>query len=175
MVQHVLPTIPWILSGLLEPAGLASRYNKGPDIYQRLFPLSTLFKDPHEYLRSLGPTPSVYNPDDTSATGAILTLVNFFLYSAAVQFLCCHVASEPGLARAYLKMTLFFDYGHVWASYKGIGYDLLISPWDWNFVTVVNIGVVCVLHLLRITYLSGLFGKDNDIAGRQKYPAKKVE
>ncbi|KAK6524904.1 hypothetical protein TWF281_011800 [Arthrobotrys megalospora] len=160
MVQHVMPTIPWIVFGFIEPAALA-------------YACFVAFKDPHEYMRALGPTPDSYNPDDASIA-AILSLGNVFLLIAAAQFLCCHVSSEPRVARAYIFCVALADYGHIWATYKGIGYDLLMNPLAWNDTTAGNIGASAVLNVLRIAYLLGLFGKDNENVGK-KDVVKKVK
>ncbi|KAF3926807.1 hypothetical protein ABW20_dc0100977 [Dactylellina cionopaga] len=153
MVEHVMPTIPWFVFGILEPLAL-------------IWAFFTILPDPHSYLRALGPTASAYHPDDPSAS-AILSLANVFLLLAGAQFLCCHVSSEPRIARAYILIVTFADYGHIWAAYKGIGYELLVNPKEWNDVTFGNIGISVILNMMRIAYLAGLFGKDNANVGRK--------
>ncbi|KAK6506054.1 hypothetical protein TWF506_010978 [Arthrobotrys conoides] len=160
MVQHVMPTIPWIIFGFIEPAAL-------------VYACFVAFKDPHEYLRALGPTPDAYKPDDASVA-AILSLGNVFLLIAVAQFLCCHVSNESRIARSYVLLLVFADYGHIWATYKGIGYDLFMNPLAWNDTTAGNIGASAVLNVLRIAYLLGVFGKDNDNLGK-KDVVKKVK
>lgn len=160
MVQHVMPTIPWILFGFIEPAALT-------------YACFVVFKDPHEYLRSLGPTPDAYKPDDASVA-AILSLGNVFVLIALAQFLCCHVSSESRIARSYVLILVLADYGHIWATYKGIGYDMFMNPLAWNDTTAGNIGVSAVLNVIRIAYLLGLFGKDNENIGKEDV-VKKVK
>ncbi|KAF3929604.1 hypothetical protein ABW19_dt0209256 [Dactylella cylindrospora] len=147
MVQHVMPTIPWFIFGILEPLAL-------------IWAFFVIIPDPHNYLRALGPTPEAYTPDDASAA-AILSLGNVYLLLAGAQFICCQVSREPRVARTYILLVTFADYGHIWAAYKGIGYDGLIDYKNWNDVTAGNIGVSAVLNVLRIAYLAGLFGKDD--------------
>ncbi|KAF3201085.1 hypothetical protein TWF106_003038 [Orbilia oligospora] len=138
--------------GFIEPTALA-------------YACFVAFKDPHEYLRALGPTPDAYTPNDASVA-AILSLGNVFLLIAVAQFLCCHVSNESRIARSYVFLLVLADYGHIWATYKGIGYDLFMSPLAWNDTTAGNIGASAVLNVIRIAYLSGLFGKDNENVGK---------
>ncbi|KAK6497500.1 hypothetical protein TWF481_011907 [Arthrobotrys musiformis] len=148
MAQHVMPTIPYIIFGYVEPIILACA-------------CFVALKYPHQYLRSLGPTPDTYQPDDASLA-AILSLGNVFLLAGLAQFLCCNVSKEVHIARSFIYLLVLADWGHLWATYMGIGYDIFINPRLWNTAAAVNIGGAVAMNIIRFAYLFGFFGKDNE-------------
>ncbi|EPS41043.1 hypothetical protein H072_5073 [Dactylellina haptotyla CBS 200.50] len=162
MVAHVMPTIPWIAFGILEPILCVGA-------------CFTILVDPHAGLRALGPSPEAYHPDE-APVAAIVSLANVSLLMAGAEFVCCYLSREVQVARAYICCLIVADLGHIFPAYKGVGPILFMNPAGWNAITALNIwGAVGVIGM-RVAYLAGVFGEDNQsVGGKNGGDAKKRE
>ena len=94
-----------------------------------------------------------------SPQAEVLTLQagNVLLLLGAIAVICSFT-NHPEIAKWYLIAVAFADYGHIYASYRGMGQDF----WDvstWNDMAWGNVGVSAFLNVNRILTVMGVFGR----------------
>ncbi|KAI0191472.1 hypothetical protein EV127DRAFT_428423 [Xylaria flabelliformis] len=153
MAVTCLPTIPFMIFGIIEPVLLAIAY-------------ITTLQDPFAFYarqaqnHELSPSdPSSFPPQAQILT---LQLVNVYLLLAAMAVICSWT-THARTARWYLAAVALADYGHIWACYVGVGLDLLLKPAEWNDMLWGSVGVSAFLNIVRLSTLAGVFGTVKDV------------
>lgn len=85
-------------------------------------------------------------------------LANVYLLLAAIAVICCFSSSST-TAKWYLIAVAFGDYGHIYASCRGLPPNVLWDISQWNEVVWGNIGVSLVLNVVRLLTVMGAFGR----------------
>ncbi|KAI8634771.1 hypothetical protein F5Y19DRAFT_469825 [Xylariaceae sp. FL1651] len=161
MAITCLPTFPFLLFGIVEPALLVLAY-------------ITALKDPFAFYATQAHThelaPPATDPSSFPPQAQVLTLqlANVFLLLAALAVVCSWT-TRASVARWYLVAVALADYGHVWACYVGLGADVLLNPAEWNDMLWGSVGASLVLNVVRLLTLAGVFGPVRDA----DEPAKK--
>ncbi|KAI1427056.1 hypothetical protein F5Y12DRAFT_739692 [Xylaria sp. FL1777] len=151
MAVTCLPTFPFVVFGIVEPALLVLAY-------------ITTLQDPSTFYArqaqnyELPADPSSFPPQAQIVT---LQLVNVYLLLAAMAVICSWT-THAGIARRYLAAVSLADYGHIWACYVGVGLDLLLQPAEWNDMLWGSVGVSVFLNIVRLATLAGIFGPVED-------------
>ncbi|KAI0443396.1 hypothetical protein F4803DRAFT_314309 [Xylaria telfairii] len=160
MAVTCLPTIPFVIFGIIEPVLLVIAY-------------ITTLQDPFSFYARQAQN------HELSAAGAssfppqaqILTLqlVNVYLLLAAIAVICSWT-THVRTARWYLAAVALADYGHIWACYVGVGVDLMLQPAEWNDMLWGSVGVSVFLNVVRLSTLAGVFGA---VKESEEGPAKR--
>lgn len=87
-----------------------------------------------------------------------LQLCNVLLLLAAMAVVCCFSPSRT-TAKWYLIAVAFADYGHIYATFRGLGPGTFYDPSQWNDVIAGNIVASAVLNVLRWLTVLGAFGR----------------
>ncbi|KAI1335730.1 hypothetical protein F5Y15DRAFT_239347 [Xylariaceae sp. FL0016] len=147
MALTCLPTLPSIILGVVEPLLLVWAY-------------ISAIADPLAFYA--GQTPNhPLGPDEELAPQArvfVLQLANVYLLLAAVAVICCWTP-HARTARWYLFVVALADYGHIWATYRGVGDELFWDVGGWNDMVWGSVGGSVALNLVRWTTLLGLWGE----------------
>jgi hypothetical protein len=81
----------------------------------------------------------------------------------------CTFTHHPDIAKKYLFVVGLADFGHIYATYRGLGDDWFYTPGRWNTMVWANIGVSVFLNVVRWATLAGVFGT---VGGRKAGRAK---
>ncbi|KAJ2993006.1 hypothetical protein NUW58_g1978 [Xylaria curta] len=159
MAVTCLPTIPFVVFGIVEPVLLVVAY-------------VTTLRDPFAFYAKQAQNHEL--PADASsfppqAHIMTLQLVNVYLLLAAMAIICSWT-THARTARWYLAAVALADYGHIWACYVGVGLDLFLRPAEWNDMLWGSVGVSVFLNIIRLLTLAGVFGA---VKGPEEHPAKK--
>ncbi|KAI1755391.1 hypothetical protein F4782DRAFT_488380 [Xylaria castorea] len=154
MTITCLPTIPFVIFGIIEPVLLVIAYIT---TLQDPFAFYARQAQNHE-LPAADDDPSSFPPQAQILT---LQLVNVYLLLAAVAVICSWT-THARTARWYLAAVALADYGHIWACYVGVGLDLLLRPAEWNDMLWGSVGVSVFLNVVRLSTLAGVFGAVKD-------------
>lgn len=79
-----------------------------------------------------------------------------------------YYTKEEIVVRNYLLACAIGDVGHLVSTYWVIGYFNFVDVHGWNATAWGNIGVTIFLFIVRILYLSGVFGKDRVVQSTKK-------
>ncbi|KAI0526568.1 hypothetical protein F5B22DRAFT_165914 [Xylaria bambusicola] len=161
MAVTCLPTIPFVILGIVEPVLLVWAY-----ITTLLDPFTFYVKQAQNYELPLD-DPSSFPPQAQIMT---LQLVNVYLLLAAMALICTWT-THAGITRLYLAAVALADYGHIWACYVGVGYELFVRPAEWNDLLWGSVGVSVFLNAVRLLTLAGVFGAVKDHEGSAKKKA----
>ncbi|KAJ9608678.1 hypothetical protein H2200_006449 [Cladophialophora chaetospira] len=146
MAISALPTWPFLLFGILEPAALIWAY------------IITL-TNPQQYYSDQSPQAvlanHVFTPNALSLT---LQLGNVFLLLAALAVVCSFT-THAEIARRYLIAVALADLGHIYSVYAALGDKIFWDLNQWNQMVASNVGVSVFLHINRLLTVAGLFGK----------------
>ncbi|KAI1355632.1 hypothetical protein F5Y01DRAFT_269307 [Xylaria sp. FL0043] len=153
MAVTCLPTIPFVIFGIVEPVLLVWAY-----ISTLRDPLAFYVKQAQNH--ELPMDSSSFPPQAQILT---LQLVNVYLLLAAMAVICSWT-THASIARRYLAAVSLADYGHIWACYVGVGLDLFLRPAEWNEMLWGSVGVSVFLNIVRLSTLAGLFGPVKDYA-----------
>ncbi|ORY61201.1 uncharacterized protein BCR38DRAFT_439563 [Pseudomassariella vexata] len=150
-----LPAWPLILFGVLEPIALGWAW-------------ITTMNDPFQYFNDQAPN-YPQERDDFPPQALILTLMmaNVLLLLAAVAVICCFT-TRASVTKWYLFAVALADFGHIYATYKGVGPEHFWNLGKWNHMVWGNVGVSAFLNVNRWLTLLGAFG-----TGRPANVAKK--
>ncbi|KAI1190554.1 hypothetical protein F5B17DRAFT_62615 [Nemania serpens] len=159
MAVTCLPTFPFVIFGVVEPALLVTAY-----ITTLQDPFTFYAKQAQNHELSTGP--ASFPPQAQILT---LQLVNVYLLLAAMAVICSWT-THASVARSYLAAVSLADYGHIWACYVGVGLDLLLQPAEWNDMLWGSVGVSLFLNAVRLLTLAGVFGP---VKESQEGPVKK--
>lgn len=85
-------------------------------------------------------------------------LGNVYLLLAAIAIICCFSTSVT-TAKWYLIAVAFADYGHIYASYRGLPAHVFWDVGQWNDVIWGNVGASIVLNVVRWLTVLGAFGR----------------
>ncbi|KAI1176277.1 hypothetical protein F4777DRAFT_547003 [Nemania sp. FL0916] len=159
MAITCLPTIPFVIFGIIEPVLLIIAY-------------ITTLQDPFAFYSRQAPNyalpaePSSFPPQAQILT---LQLVNVYLLLAAMAVICSWT-THARTARWYLGAVALADYGHIWACYVGVGRELFLQPSEWNDMLWGSVGVSAFLNVVRLLTLVGAFGAvgENDKSAKTK-------
>ncbi|KAH9906241.1 hypothetical protein F4778DRAFT_725082 [Xylariomycetidae sp. FL2044] len=152
MAVTCLPTIPFVVLGVLEPVLLIWAYIQ-------------CLLDPTTFYQSQVP-PAVLSTT-TNLTppippqGLVLTLqvVNVYALLAAMALICCWT-TNAATAKWYCFAVALADYGHIWACYRGVGPEVFWDPLgSWNDMLWGGVGASAFLNLVRWGTLVGVFGR----------------
>ncbi|KAI1313620.1 hypothetical protein F5Y03DRAFT_337210 [Xylaria venustula] len=160
MALTCLPTIPFVVFGIIEPALLVWAY-----VTTLQDPFAFYAKQAQNY--ELPAEPSSFPPQAQIMT---LQLVNVYLLLAAIGVICSWT-TDASIARRYLAVVSLADYGHIWACYVGVGLDLFLRPTEWNDMLWGSIGGSVFLNVIRLLTLAGTFGPvkdDDERSGKKK-------
>ncbi|KAK5629684.1 hypothetical protein RRF57_005399 [Xylaria bambusicola] len=148
MAVTCLPTIPFVIFGIVEPALLVWAY-----MTTLQDPFTFYVKQAQNYELALD-DPSSFPPQARIMT---LQLVNVYLLLAAMALICSWT-THASIVRLYLAAVALADYGHIWACYVGVGYELFVRPAEWNDLLWGSVGVSVFLNVVRLLTLAGAFG-----------------
>lgn len=84
-------------------------------------------------------------------------LANIYLLLAALAIICCFSPSAT-TTKWYLIAVALGDYGHIYASYRGLPPHVFWDVGQWNQVVWGNIGASVVLNVVRWLTILGAFG-----------------
>ncbi|KAK3989381.1 hypothetical protein QBC44DRAFT_85626 [Cladorrhinum sp. PSN332] len=153
--SRALPTIPFIILGIFEPALLLYSYLihiHSPWAYYSI-------QAPQS---PLPPIPSAAS-FPAQAEGTTIQLVNLFIVlSIAGAF--CSFSKDAVTVKGFLVAYGIGDFGHIWAIYKALG---PVAFWDtgvWNEAVWGGMGVSVLFAVTRWGTLAGLFGR---VGGRE--------
>lgn len=77
---------------------------------------------------------------------------------AAVAVICCWTTHKE-IAFWYLIAVGFADFGHIYASIRGVGLEYTLDVASWNSLFAGNVGVSAFLNVNRWLTVMGAFGK----------------
>lgn len=86
-----------------------------------------------------------------------LQVANVFLLLALVAIICCWTPDHATTCR-YLVAVALADYGHIYATYRGVGPDYFWDVAGWNDMVWANVGVSLFLNVFRWLTVLGVFG-----------------
>ncbi|KAK7754204.1 hypothetical protein SLS62_003781 [Diatrype stigma] len=151
MAVSCLSTYPLVILGIIEPLLLVWAYITG-------------IRDPQQFYLDQVPTSSngaaaVAEVAAVPPQGLVLTLalVNVYLLLAALAVVCCFTPHAP-VTRGYLLAVALADYGHIYATYAGVGSEVFWDPSRWNDMIWGSVGVSVFLNVHRLLALLGVFG-----------------
>ncbi|KAI9715427.1 MAG: hypothetical protein M1828_000847 [Chrysothrix sp. TS-e1954] len=153
----ILPPIPRFVFTIFEPLSLIAGA-LGPILAPVYFVQSQL---PHLAAHPLFPSEHVL----------AIQLGNLYLLLGLLGIGVLNTTSEPSVVHAYVWALWVGDIGHVAATVYSLGVDRSMDVGSWNGMAWGNIGVTCMLFLVRSAYMAGLLGQDR---GKVKGKAKKV-
>ncbi|KAK1749662.1 hypothetical protein QBC47DRAFT_395449 [Echria macrotheca] len=146
MSRSVLPTIPLVIFGIIEPALLVWGYISGT-------------RDPFTFFADQAPnhsvTASAFTPQSEILTLQIINIYALVLAPAAVA---CSFTRDAFTAKVYLFFVALADWGHMYAVYKGVGPEYFWNVQGWNNMVAGGVGVSAALNVFRWATLLGLFG-----------------
>lgn len=106
-----------------------------------------------------------FHPQALSMT---LQMGNVLLLLAPMAIICCWT-KHPEITYWYLVAVAFADFGHIYATYKGVGQDYFWNPAGWNDMVAGNVGVSAFLNINRWLTVLGVFGKmEAEVRGKSK-------
>ncbi|KAJ4385678.1 hypothetical protein N0V93_010107 [Gnomoniopsis smithogilvyi] len=146
MACSTLPTFPLIILGVVEPLLLLLAY-------------VTYLADPFAFYATQSPLPQLDATTNFPPQAQVLSymLANVYLLLAALAIICCFSPSAT-TAKWYLVALAFGDYGHIYASYRGLPAHVFWNIGQWNDVVWGNIGASVVLNVVRWLTVMGAFG-----------------
>ncbi|KAB8203013.1 hypothetical protein BDV34DRAFT_142486 [Aspergillus parasiticus] len=106
-------------------------------------------------------TPNVPAPETIHPSSVVLAgqLGNIYAVLGLLSFLIHHNTTDPKVFRNYILAYVFSDINHLYATYRGVGWDTFVDPWAWqNLLTWGNIGMTVFMLVNRILFLLGVFG-----------------
>ncbi|KAI2630492.1 hypothetical protein GGS21DRAFT_524556 [Xylaria nigripes] len=156
MAVTCLPSFPFIVFGIIEPALLVTAY-----IMALRNPFTFYANQAPNHELPVQMTDASFPPQARIMT---LQLANVYLLLAALAVVCSWTV-HARTARWYLAVVALADYGHVWACYVGLGPELLLRPSQWNDVIWGSVGVSLFLNAVRLLTLAGVFGALRDGEG----------
>jgi len=144
---RLLPTIPWIIFGVIEPLLI-------------LNVTVTILLSPTSYAATqTDPTLKLHYPLlSPGAYGAVLQLANTCAMVVGLNVLLIQVANSRQAVQGYLIVTSVTDIGHLMATAAGMGKDYFWDVPRWDYMAWINV-VGSVLFLgLRLATLMDAFG-----------------
>ncbi|KAI1090855.1 hypothetical protein F5B19DRAFT_461311 [Rostrohypoxylon terebratum] len=147
MAKSSMPLVPKIVFGVVEPA-------------MRVWAYISCLSDPTAFFAAQAP-PFTASAVPPQALVPLLQLANVYLLLAALAVLCAFT-SHRSIARWYLVAVALADYGHVWATYRGVGEQAFWNVSEWNDMLWGGVGVSAVLNVLRWLTVLGAFGRLRD-------------
>jgi len=99
-----------------------------------------------------------------------LQLGNVFLLLSAIAVLCCWT-KHSDITFWYLIAVAFADFGHIYATYRGVGWGYLSNVTEWNDMVAGNVGVSAFLNINRWLTVLGIFGS---LQSQKNYGKKNV-
>ncbi|KAE8354250.1 hypothetical protein BDV28DRAFT_131349 [Aspergillus coremiiformis] len=139
---------PWahFLFAVFEPLSCFGGY---------IFPLL----DIHKFI--VNSTPNVAPPETIHPSSIVLAgqLGNIYALLGFLSFLVLYSTNDPNVLRKYILVYCFSDINHLYATYRGLGWDTLVNPWAWqNVLTWGNVGMTVFMFVNRVLFLLGVFG-----------------
>ncbi|KAF3064439.1 hypothetical protein GL218_01138 [Daldinia childiae] len=160
MTKSCLPAFPLVVFGIVEPILLIWAY-------------IVALRDPTAFFAAQAPNHAlpVSEPLPPQALVLLLQLINVFLLLAGLAVVCSWTP-HASVARWYLVVVAFADYGHIWACYRGVGPELFWNTAEWNDMLWGGVGGSAALNVVRWLTVFGVFGA----LGRPRGPgsAKKI-
>ncbi|KAI4277365.1 MAG: hypothetical protein LQ337_001806 [Flavoplaca oasis] len=149
-----LPPFPRLVFTILEPLACIGGY---------LAPILNTASFAAAQVPSITPTPL------TSTTQILaLQLGNCYGLLALICIGVLYSTKEPKVVRNYLIACAVADIGHIWVTYKVLGYANFVDVEGWNSLAWGNIGFTFFLFVTRVAYLAGLFGNARITASVKK-------
>lgn len=145
---RLLPTIPWIIFGYIEPLLI-------------LNVAVTILLSPAGYASSQVDPALILNYPLLSpgAYSTVLQLANTCVIAAGVSILLFHVVQSRQAIVGYLVLTSVADIGHIMATASGMGREYFLDISRWNGMTWINMCGSQVILVLRLATLMGAFGE----------------
>ncbi|KAK4175412.1 hypothetical protein QBC36DRAFT_379388 [Triangularia setosa] len=163
MTSAILPTIPLIILGVIEPLLLLKAYHVGIinpgayDYFTRQLPPDLVYT-------TKSTQPPAFPPQAELIT---LQLVNVLLLLAGVAVVCCF-SRDRFTVKGYCVAVAFADYGHIWAIYKALGSEAFWEFGKWNDMVWGGVAASALLNLVRWGVVFDVFGKLNNEEGKVK-------
>ncbi|KAB5578299.1 hypothetical protein GE09DRAFT_1089231 [Coniochaeta sp. 2T2.1] len=158
MVRTVLPTIPAIILGVIEPLLLLSATIQ-------------ITMDPAWFFILQAPSyPLPVSAVPPQGVGAAQQLGNIFLMLTFFAILCVWTP-HPEIARYYCLIVALADWGHIYSFHRAVGGDYFWNFAGWHRHMWENVGVSVFLNVVRLATVAGVFGK---IGGSDKGKAKRT-
>lgn len=136
------------------------------NILYRIWAYITGLTSPLHFFTSQAPNPTL--PPTTTFTpqaeALTLQLLNVLLLLAPMSLICCWTTNST-TTKWYLIAVAFADLGHVYATYRGVGYEYFVNPSGWNDMVWGNVGVSLFLHVNRWAAVMGVFGRVGVVEG----------
>ncbi|KAI2779018.1 hypothetical protein F4815DRAFT_446842 [Daldinia loculata] len=146
MAKSCLPAFPLVVFGVVEPILLIWAY-------------IVALRDPAAFFAAQAPNHPfpVSEPIPPQALVLLLQLINVYLLLAGLAVVCSWT-SHASVARWYLVVVAFADYGHIWACYRGVGPELFWNTAEWNDMLWGGVGGSVALNVVRWFTVLGVFG-----------------
>lgn len=114
--------------------------------------------DPYAYFAMQVPH-SQLSPPDFQPQALVLTLQtgNILLLLAAIAVICCWTPCAT-TTRRFLVAVAFADYGHIYGTYAGMGWDAFVDVRGWNDAVWGSVGASAILNVFRWLTVLGAFG-----------------
>ncbi|KAF1953582.1 hypothetical protein CC80DRAFT_450498 [Byssothecium circinans] len=142
-----LPFWPALLFSYLEPLSL-------------IYAAYTIFDSPSTFVTLQYPTAT--SPLTPVPDGAIILAYafgNIFILLFLLGTLCTAITREARVTKYYLLFVAIADLGHIYASYKVMGKEMILDFNGYNDMMWGNIGASAFLHVNRLATFLGVFGR----------------
>ncbi|KAE8147801.1 hypothetical protein BDV25DRAFT_27337 [Aspergillus avenaceus] len=137
---------PYLLFGVFEPLSCFGGY---------LFPAGDITKFIVDSTPNVEP-PATIHPHSIVLAGQ---LGNIYALLGFLSFILLYSTRDPKVLRNYVLAYCFSDINHLYATYRGVGWDTFVDPRAWdNVLTWGNIGLTVFMFVNRVLYLCGVFG-----------------
>ncbi|OOF98629.1 hypothetical protein ASPCADRAFT_127263 [Aspergillus carbonarius ITEM 5010] len=144
--RSILPPIPYLIFGILEPISLLSG-----SLYPHLYPQGFI-------LSQIPLNPDASNTITPSSLSLAYQLSNIYFLLALLGISLIHSTSEPTMVRNYLVCLAVADLTHIAAVGWGMGMERFLNTGEWNALTWGNVGVTGMLFVFRVVVLRGGLG-----------------
>ncbi|PSS12446.1 hypothetical protein M430DRAFT_36572 [Amorphotheca resinae ATCC 22711] len=145
-MASILPPIPRVVFTVLEPLTLVAGFF-APFISPEWF-----------VAEQIASSPLV---DITQNTKMVAyQLGNIYILLAMIGVAVLYTTTEARVVRNYLIALAIADVSHVGVTWYAMGHERAVDVASWNSMTWGNIGVTTLLFVVRLAYLAGLFGPD---------------
>ncbi|MCJ1322378.1 hypothetical protein MMC15_007726 [Xylographa vitiligo] len=148
-MASILPPIPRLVFAVLEPISLIAGW------------IAANF-DTVSFIADQIPSSSSLNvhPSSPSAQVVAMQLGNTYMLLALLGLFILNTTTDVRVVKVYIVALAIADIGHVVPTMWMLGWERSINVRSWNKMAWGNIGATVFLFVTRVTYLSGLFGKD---------------
>ena len=124
----------------------------------RMWATITVIMDPYQFFTDQIPNhPITVEKFSRQAEAQTLQIGNIFVLLAAMAVICCWTKHRE-VAKWYLLAVAFADWGHMYASARGVGLNYTLDVRNWSAMFGGNFGVSAFLNLNRWLTVLDVFG-----------------